>query len=427
MSPRTNAIPASGSELRRLREALGLSRHELAVEVGYAPKTIARWESGQSTVREAAYKYLLGLMPKPAGAGQFTFIDLFAGIGGFRSGFQEVGGTCVFTSEWDRHAQTTYRANYGDHDVHGDITAIPASVIPDHDVLLAGFPCQPFSIAGVSKKNALGRKHGFECETQGTLFFDIERIIEAKQPKAFVLENVKNLKSHDRGRTFDVIRRTLTEKLGYRVAYRVIDARSFLPHHRERVFIVGLRPDLEARFDFTEAPLRPPELGPKLGSILHPENGTESPEERFTDRYGRVLPKYTLTPALWQYLQDYAKKHKAAGNGFGFGLVGPDDVARTLSARYYKDGSEILIRREPGPPRRLTPRECARLMGFDRLGREAFKIPVSDTQAYRQFGNAVAVPVVEAIAKALVPYLRGERRGSGLVLDDQSLLTFVRD
>jgi DNA (cytosine-5)-methyltransferase 1 len=427
MSLRRNPISASGAELRRLRESLGLSRQFLASEVGYAPKTIERWENGQSAVREAAYKYLLGLMPQSAADGQFTFIDLFAGIGGFRRGFQQAGGSCVFTSEWDRHSQTTYRANYGDHDVHGDITAIPASDIPNHDVLLAGFPCQPFSIAGVSKKNALGRKHGFECETQGTLFFDLERIIEAKQPKAFVLENVKNLQSHDRGRTFDVIRRTLTEKLGYRIAHRVIDARSFLPQHRERVFIVGIHPDLEARFDFTEAQLPKADSGPKLGSILHPENGAERSEERFTDQFGRVLPKYTLTPALWQYLQDYAKKHKAAGNGFGFGLVGPEDVARTLSARYYKDGSEILVRRDSGPPRRLTPRECARLMGFDRPGREPFRITVSDTQAYRQFGNAVAVPVVEAIANALVPYVRGERTYSGLTNDDRPLMALAGD
>jgi DNA (cytosine-5)-methyltransferase 1 len=404
-----------------------MSREQLAPEVGYGAKTIGRWETGQSTVREAAYRYLLGLMPRPSAQGLFTFVDLFAGIGGFRLGFQEAGGSCLFTSEWDRYAQTTYRANCGDHDIHGDITTIPASAIPDHDVLLAGFPCQPFSIAGVSKKNALGRKHGFECETQGTLFFDIERIIEARQPKAFVLENVKNLQSHDRGRTFDVIRRTLTEKLGYRIAYRVIDARGFLPQHRERIFIVGLHPALEACFDFTEASIPRPDAGPTLGSILHPENASERPEERFTDSFGRVLPKYTLTPALWQYLQDYAKKHKAAGNGFGFGLVGPEDTARTLSARYYKDGSEILIRRDVGPPRRLTPRECARLMGFDRPGREPFHIPVSDTQAYRQFGNAVAVPVVAAIAKALVPYLRGERTGAGITTEDKPVLALAGD
>jgi DNA (cytosine-5)-methyltransferase 1 len=427
VSPRKNSVAGSGAEFRRLREYLGISRQHLAAEVGYDAKTIARWETGQSAVREAAYKYLLGLMPVSSPAGQFTFIDLFAGIGGFRRGFQDAGGSCVFTSEWDQHAQKTYRANYGDHDVHGDITQVPDAEIPDHDVLLAGFPCQPFSIAGVSKKNALGRKHGFECETQGTLFFDIERIIDAKQPKAFVLENVKNLQSHDRGRTFDVIRRTLEEKLGYRIAYRIIDAKSFVPQHRERIFIVGLRRDLEARFDFAEVALPAPDDGPKLARILHPENGSEAPEERFTDEFGRVLPKYTLTPALWKYLQDYARKHRAAGNGFGFGLVGPEDVARTLSARYYKDGSEILIRRPSGPPRKLTPRECARLMGFDRPGREPFRIPVSDTQAYRQFGNAVAVPVVEAVAKALVPYVRGERKGHGVSEQDRQPLALAGD
>lgn len=425
MSLRKRTVIASGADLRRLRQYLGLTQRDLAAVAGCDAKTISGWENGKSTVHEAAYKYLIGRMPQPAPPGQFTFIDLFAGIGGFRRGFQEAGGSCVFTSEWDRHAQTTYKANYGDHEVHGDITTITASEVPDHDVLLAGFPCQPFSIAGVSKKNSLGRKHGFECETQGTLFFDIKRILEAKQPKAFVLENVKNLRSHDRGRTFDVIQRTLTKRLGYRIAYRVIDARSLVPQHRERIFIVGLHPDLEARFDFAEVVMPRPENGPKLATILQREDGSETPEERFTDQSGRVLPKYVLTPALWQYLQNYARKHKEAGNGFGYGLIGPGDVSRTLSARYYKDGSEILIRRDSGPPRRLTPRECARLMGFDRPGREPFRIPVSDMQAYRQFGNAVAVPVIEAIAKALVPYLRGERTGAGLSSEDQLALALA--
>jgi DNA (cytosine-5)-methyltransferase 1 len=422
MSLRRKSVAPSGADFRRLRESLGLSRADVAKDIGYSARTIARWESGQAVVREGNYQYLLSLMPPPAAPGQFTFIDLFAGIGGFRMGFEAAGGTCVFTSEWDRHSQATYRHNHGDHQVHGDITKLHELMdVPAHDVLLAGFPCQPFSIAGVSKKNALGRKHGFECKTQGTLFFDIERIIDARRPKAFVLENVKNLLSHDRGRTFEVIRWTLEEKLGYRLSHRVIDARSFVPQHRERIFIVGLHPDLESRFRFEDVVLPSPEAGPRLGSILHPEDGSESPEERFTDARGRVLSRYTLTPALWQYLQNYAKKHKAAGNGFGFGLVGPQDVARTLSARYYKDGSEILVRRKSGSPRRLTPRECARLMGFDRPGRKPFEIRVSDTQAYRQFGNAVAVPVVEAIAKALIPYLRGARANAGrsLISDGQ--------
>lgn len=414
MSLRSKPESPCGADLRRLRESLGISREQLGNACGYEARTIARWEQGHCKVREAVYQYLLGLMPQRAGQGAFSFIDLFAGIGGFRMGFEAAGGSCLFTSEWDKYAQVTYRANFGDYEVHGDITRIPASDIPDHDVLLAGFPCQPFSIAGVSKKNSLGRKHGFDCDTQGTLFFDIERIIAEKQPKAFVLENVKNLVSHDGGRTFEVIRRTLEEKLEYRIAWKVIDARRFVPQHRERIFIVGLRADLESRFRFADVALPDPEHGPRLRTILHPEDGSEVPEDRFTDENGRVLPRYTLTPALWEYLQAYARKHQAAGNGFGFGLVGPDDVARTLSARYFKDGSEILVRRGGGAPRRLTPRECARLMGFDRPGRRPFRIQVSDTQAYRQFGNAVVVPVVESLATALLPYVMGERRGTGI-------------
>lgn len=393
-----------------------MTQEQLAEACDYRLRTIVRWEAGESRVRESVYQYLLGLLPKPRAEGAFTFIDLFAGIGGFRLGFESVGGRCVFTSEWDKHAQQTYRANFGDHEVHGDITLIPEVDIPDHDVLLAGFPCQPFSIAGVSKKNALGRKHGFECETQGTLFFDIERIIDEKRPKAFVLENVKNLVSHDRGRTFEVIRRTLEEKLEYRLSWKVIDARRFVPQHRERIFIVGIRPDVGEAFDWNSVDLPSPEDGPKLRSILHPEDGSEDVDLRYLTEDGQVHSRYTLTPNLWEYLQNYARKHKAAGNGFGFGLVGPEDVARTLSARYYKDGSEILIRQESGTPRRLTPRECARLMGFDAPDREPFKILVSDTQAYRQFGNSVAVPVVKAIAAALAPIVapipaRRERAG----------------
>jgi DNA (cytosine-5)-methyltransferase 1 len=307
----------------------------------------------------------------------------------------------VFTSEWDRYAQKTYRANFGDHEVHGDITKIDAADIPDHDILVAGFPCQPFSIAGVSKKNSLGRKHGFECETQGTLFFDIERIIAEKQPKAFLLENVKNLTSHDRGQTFQVIMRTLRDKLGYTVSPRIVDARSFVPQHRERIFLVGVRGDVQTQFAWDDVTIPDPAKGPRLKAILHPEDGSDENDSRYLDKRGRVLDKYVLSDHLWDYLQNYARKHQAKGNGFGFGLVGPDDVARTLSARYYKDGSEILVRRKRGNPRRLTPRECARLMGFDRPGQEPFKIVVSDTQAYKQFGNAVAVPVVEAIARAL--------------------------
>lgn len=324
--------------------------------------------------------------------------------------FESAGGRCVFTSEWNPFARRTYAENFGDgHAIAGDIRELPEDAIPDHDLLLAGFPCQPFSIAGVSKKNALGRPHGFACATQGTLFFDVARILATKQPRAFLLENVKNLLSHDRGRTFQVIRQTLEEELGYTLSWRVIDAAHFVPQHRERILIAGFRQ--KAGFSLDDLAL--PAEGPRLSAILHPEDGSEAAEEPYTlPPRGVVNPKYTLTRHLWTYLQNYAAKHRAAGNGFGFGLAGRDSVARTLSARYYKDGSEILVSRGPGQtPRRLTPRECARLMGFP----DSFRIPVSDTQAYKQFGNSVAVPVVAAVARAMEPHLaRSEkpRRGN---------------
>jgi DNA (cytosine-5)-methyltransferase 1 len=256
----------------------------------------------------------------------------------------------------------------------------------------------------VSKKNALGREHGFACEAQGTLFFDVARIIAHHRPRAFLLENVKNLVNHDRGRTFEVIRRVLTDELGYDIHWKVIDARSWVPQHRERIFIAGFREPAE--FSFADMPIPDSIHGPRIGSILHPEDGSEAPEKPFTEgNIGRVSARYSLSDHLWQYLQNYAAKHRARGNGFGFGLVGPDDVSRTLSARYYKDGSEILVERPRGNPRRLTPRECARLMGFDGPGGSDFIIPVSDTQAYRQFGNAVVVPVVQAVARHMAPAL----------------------
>jgi DNA (cytosine-5)-methyltransferase 1 len=307
------------------------------------------------------------------------FIDLFCGIGGFRIAFEKVGCECVWSCDWDKYSQITYEANFGERP-HGDIHSVAVADIPAHDILCAGFPCQPFSIAGVSKKISLGRKHGFEDEKQGNLFFSIASILDYHRPEAFVLENVKNLRSHDKGRTFDIIYRTLTEELGYHVVWKVIDARNVVPQHRERVFLVGFR---EHRwFEFPEFP----EEEPMLAGILEK----------------KVDPKYTLTDHLWKYLRDYAKKHAAAGNGFGFGLCTGVDTARTLSARYYKDGSEILVAQNNGHnPRRLTPRECARLMGYP----ENFKIPVSDTQAYRQFGNSVVVPVVEALAKEVTAAL----------------------
>lgn len=319
----------------------------------------------------------------------FRFIDLFAGIGGLRRGFEHVGGRCVFTSEWDAKCQETYRLNYADnHEIEGDIRPFAENpeLVPEHDVLLAGFPCQPFSIAGVSKKNALGRPHGFLCDTQGTLFFDTAQIIAHHRPAAFLLENVKNLVGHDGGRTFATILHVLTKELGYHVQYRVISSQPWVPQKRERIFIIGFREPTD--FDFGGLQLPDAELGPKLGSILE----------------SHVDPKYTLTPKLWKYLQDYKAKHSAAGNGFGYSLFGPRDVTRTLSARYYKDGSEVLLEQKGTRPRRLTPRECGRLMGFD-TKEKPFRIGVSDTQAYKQFGNSVVVPVVKFIAEAMRPHI----------------------
>jgi DNA (cytosine-5)-methyltransferase 1 len=355
-----------------------------------------------------ALQSLLPLDAPPSRAGCFKFIDLFAGIGGIRIAFEGIGGHCVFTSEWDAYSQKTYAANFpGGHLVAGDITGIDEKNIPDHDMLLAGFPCQPFSIAGVSKKNALGHKHGFADVTQGTLFFDVARIIAHKRPRAFLLENVKNLASHDKGRTFRVIQRVLTEELGYSIHHRVIDAAHFTPQHRERIIIVGFREPVA--FDWGILDL--PEKGKiKMESVLHRTDGPEPLVDSDGDRYfdhakGKVNPKYTLTDHLWSYLQAYAKKHKEKGNGFGFGLVKGEDVARTLSARYYKDGSEILVEQgHRNNPRRLTPRECARLMKFP----DTFKIPVSDTRAYEQFGNSVVVPVMREVARVMRPFIEAE-------------------
>ncbi|MEZ0604732.1 DNA (cytosine-5-)-methyltransferase [Paraburkholderia sp. IW21] len=391
------------------------TQREIAAHVGKDIKTVRRWEKGATpcpAMLEPALRDLLRSSGRPRdgavmGDAQFRFIDLFAGIGGIRMGFEAHGGDCVFTSEWNDFSTKTYRENYpagGEHALIGDIVSFPAEDVPSHDVLLGGFPCQPFSIAGVSKKNALGRPHGFECTTQGTLFFDVARIIAAKRPAAFLLENVKNLLSHDKGRTFDVILQTLRDELGYEVHYRVVDGQHFTPQHRERIIIVGFR----GRTSFSWDDLRLPESGPRLGSILHRTDGSEPvlpwDHDRFFDHAAnRVQPKYTLTPNLWTYLQNYAAKHRAAGNGFGFGMAYPDSVTRTLSARYHKDGSEILVHQgEQSRPRRLTPRECARLMGFP----DTFRIPVSDTQAYRQFGNSVVMPVMREVARIMLPHVQ---------------------
>ncbi|MDB2384793.1 DNA (cytosine-5-)-methyltransferase [Endozoicomonas sp.] len=433
-------------------------------------------ERSQELIRSA----LLPAKPIHYDNPDFRFIDLFAGIGGIRKGFEEIGGRCKFTSEWNGYARKTYLANHyiseeeldyflnpedREHDKHRglmDIQNITLSKkedateqeisdsinhhIPDHDLLLAGFPCQPFSLAGVSKKNSLGKAHGFECETQGTLFFDVEKIINVKRPRFFVLENVKNLKNHDKGNTFAVIVRAL-HKQGYwladitdegltddggidiEMAIRkvrkrtdepvIIDGQHFLPQHRERVVLVGIRNDVNhGGFSLRNITSLYPQQKTSLSEVLLPQDD--------------VNAKYTLTEHLWEYLYNYALKHQRKGNGFGFGMVDPQDervVTRTLSARYHKDGSEILINHQQltpkeleesrfqksrKTPRRLTPRECARLMGFEKIETERraddqdFVIPVSDTQAYRQFGNSVVVPVFRSIAQLLRPYITNE-------------------
>ncbi|ALO47613.1 DNA (cytosine-5-)-methyltransferase [Pseudohongiella spirulinae] len=383
------------------------SQREIASLLGVDARTVRRWEAKEceppTYITDAIRQRILQFQSnRKHSDGSFKFIDLFAGIGGIRLGFERQGGHCVFTSEWNNFAQKTYLANFpetADHSFAGDITQVHVDDIPDHDVLLAGFPCQPFSIAGVSKKNALGRPHGFECATQGTLFFDVARIIAAKRPKAFLLENVKNLLSHDKGNTFQVILQTLHDELGYEVHYKVIDGQHFVPQHRERIIIVGFREG--TNFSWEDLQLPKADSAPRMKNILHPQDGSESPELPYTEgTKAKVNEKYTLTPKLWDYLQAYAAKHKAAGNGFGFGLVTGDSVSRTLSARYYKDGSEILVSQGTRKrPRRLTPRECARLMGYP----DSFKITVSDTQAYKQFGNSVIVPVMEEVARIMVP------------------------
>jgi DNA (cytosine-5)-methyltransferase 1 len=398
------------TDFSTMRARAGISVDDFAKISGFSRRTVYRWEGGHSSPRLAALRLLDTMARKAPNSaanegGTFRFIDLFAGIGGLRRGFDEIGGNCVFTSEWDKYSQRTYLANFDcQHELAGDITQVPPEEIPEHDLLLAGFPCQPFSIAGVSKKNALKRPHGFADETQGTLFFNVAQILKHHRPKAFLLENVKNLVNHDRGRTFEVIHRTLSSELGYQVHWKVINSKVFVPQQRERIFIVGFR-DANG-FTLDDLALPDPLNGPRLRSILHPENGTEEIDPPYTrGNIGSVHERYTLTNHLWGYLQNYAAKHRAAGNGFGFGLVGPDDISRTLSARYYKDGSEILVAQEGRNPRRLTPRECARLMGFDKPGRRDFVIPVSDTQAYKQFGNAVVVPVVSAVAEHMLPWL----------------------
>jgi DNA (cytosine-5)-methyltransferase 1 len=342
-------------------------------------------DSFSNELAEEAIQYLFKFN-KPIFPGpdepKFTFIDLFAGIGGFRMAMQNNGGKCVFSSEWDKMAQRTYYANFGEIPF-GDITKQETKEwIPQKfDILCGGFPCQPFSIAGVSKKNSLGRKHGFEDEKQGNLFFHVAEIIETHRPKAFFLENVKNLVSHDKGRTFKVIKETL-EDLGYSFHYKVLNGKHFVPQHRERTFMVGFDKKIfQGKEDFQFPEL--PDPSASIKEILEK----------------KVEPKYTLTNHLWNYLQNYAKKHKEKGNGFGFGLVDLNGISRTMSARYYKDGSEILIPQKNNIPRRITPREAARLQGYpDKFIVDA----VSMNQAYRQFGNSVVVPLIQAIGEEII-------------------------
>lgn len=342
-------------------------------------------QSMQDCVREAVAYYVTDMRRKQKDISnkQFSFIDLFAGIGGMRIAFDRAGGHCVYSNEWNKYSQQTYFANFGEQP-DGDITQVNEKDIPNHDILVAGFPCQPFSIAGVSKKNSMGKETGFADKTQGTLFFDVCRILKEKRPKAFMLENVKNLCSHDKGRTFQIIKEALDE-LNYEVFHAVLDGQNYVPQHRERIIIVGFdreRYGKDIDFEFNLTPKTPK---PVMQDILDKN----------------VEAKYTLSDKLWLYLQNYAAKHKAAGNGFGYGIAPLDGVSRTISARYYKDGSEILIEQTGKNPRRLTPRECARLQGFP----DSFKIPVSDTQAYKQFGNSVVVPLMENVAKLIVAKL----------------------
>lgn len=402
----SQVLSADGYEvLERARDLY--TQKELGERIRRSSKQISRWEKAREVPPELVPALKQAIddreIVRPAPEADFTFIDLFAGIGGIRLGFEAAGGKCVFTSEWDSYAQKTYTENFGKgHEIKGDITQIDAKDIPNHNVLLAGFPCQPFSLAGVSKKNALGRPHGFECTTQGTLFFDVQRIIAEKQPEAFLLENVKNLVSHDGGNTFRVIMDVLERQLGYVVRPMIVDGRRFVPQHRQRILLVGFKRDVG--FDWEKVLAKMPEVheGPRLAKVLHREDGTEEnvDDGRYIDASGKVQKKYTLTDRLWQYLQAYAEKHRQAGNGFGCSVVGPKDTSRTLSARYYKDGSEILISRGTRKnPRRLTPRECARLMGYP----DTFRIPVSDTRAYKQFGNSVVVPLMKEVAEAMKP------------------------
>jgi len=336
---------------------------------------------------------------------KFTFIDLFSGVGGIRIALQELGGKCLFSSEWDKYAKETYCRNFGELP-HGDIKQFTDSskvtdkeldrLIPDHDILTAGFPCQPFSLAGVSKKNSLGRAHGFADPTQGTLFFDIKRILRVKRPKAFLLENVKNLLTHDEKQTFGVIKKALKDELGYVVKTSdiVVDGKEWVPQHRERIFIVGYNP---RKITVQEEDI----IIPKK-----PKAGYQYKELRDIIR-NTVDDKYTLGPGTWDTLKRHKEHHKKSGNGFGYGIlkrpIVKGTVTRTMSARYHKDGAEILVAQRGKRPRKLSIDEAMELMGFNP---RKFIFPVSLTQAYRQLGNSVIIPAVKETAREIVKIIK---------------------
>ena len=328
----------------------------------------------------------------------YRFIDVFAGIGGFRFGFEPKGGLCVWSCEINSHSRKTYCHNHDEkeEDIFPDVRDATPSDVPDHDILIAGFACQPFSIAGVSKYNSMQIPHGFADETRGTLFFHIVRLLATHRPKAFLLENVPHLVNHDRGNTFATVQNLLADELGYHISHRVLDARPYVPQNRRRIFIAGHQEkDHPGMYDVQIAD---EETAPNLVDIIHPADGSENPEHPYTvGPNAEPDQRYTLGDGTWNTLLRHRAKHENEGNGFGYSIADLSGPARTLTARYGKDGQEILIFQEGKNPRKLTPRECSRLMGMPHL-----VIPVSDTQAYRQLGNSVVPPLVEAIAEQVM-------------------------
>lgn len=371
--------------IKSQREKLDITRKEFSDALGFSKveeKKLKLWEEGKEPIPDEIYNKIIKFPTEPKYENpdiqRFTQIDLFAGIGGIRQGFQRCGGKTVFSSEWDKFAQKTYRVNYGEIPA-GDITQISPSDIPDHDILLGGFPCQPFSQAGLKK--------GFE-DTRGTLFFNIAAILKEKRPKAFMLENVKQLRGHDKGNTIKVILNTLDELNYYVPEPEVLNAYHFgAPQNRERIIIVGFNKDyLPNDFEPFKYPKGKISEEVCVGNILE----------------DNVSEKFTISDKLYQGHLDRKKEHEKKGNGFGFCLFDKNSkYTSTISARYYKDGSEALIDQGDKNPRMLTPRECARLQGFP----EDFIIPVSNSQAYKQFGNSVCINVIEAVAKEMVSYL----------------------